>query len=383
MVYACQKLPLYTIARNSFQASTFIEDHYVEPKNVVKFPAKQRNLIHIYMESVENSYYDRANGGYKERSLMPKLAELNRENIHFSNSNFEFGGPHQTFGAAHSIASMLNFGAGIPMKTNLQRGTAESMLYPQFTTVGDLLKSQGYNTEIMLGAQAKWGGLGDYYRKHGDFKVFDLDYARKNGYVDPDYKVWWGYEDDKLYEFAKEELLRLAKENKPFYFILENADTHFPAGYVSPKMQEKPFEEQYANVIFYSQAEVVKFVNWIKKQDFYANTTILITGDHRSMDKDFFADWDPNYERTVVNMYINSVLDMPPRTKTHQRDFAPFDIFPTTLAAIGAQIEGERAGLGTNLFSDKPTLVEELGLDKVNDELARPSKFYLDNSKIE
>ena len=38
------------------------------------------------------------------------------------------------------------------------------------------------------------------------------------------------------------------------------------------------------------------------------------------------------------------------------------DMFPTTLASLGAVIDGDRV-IGTNLFSDKPTLAEELGFD--------------------
>ena len=94
------------------------------------------------------------------------------------------------------------------------------------------------------------------------------------------------------------------------------------------------------------------------------------------MDKKFFKDWDKSYERTVVNMFINSALDKPKEDRMFNRDFAPFDIFPTTLASLGIKIKGDRVGLGTNLYSDKKTLVEEYGLERVNDELSRPSFFY-------
>lgn len=86
--------------------------------------------------------------------------------------------------------------------------------------------------------------------------------------------MWWGY-DDKLYEYGKSELTRLAGLNKPFYFILQNADTHFPDGLVSEKMTQKPFEKQYATVIFSSQGEVVKFVQWVKTQPWSDNATVL------------------------------------------------------------------------------------------------------------
>ena len=51
-------------------------------------------------------------------------------------------------------------------------------------------------------------------------------------------------------------------------------------------------------------------------------------------------------------------------------------MFPTTLAAMGVKIEGDRLALGVNLFSDEQTLTEQYrrkGLDK---ELMKKSKFY-------
>ena len=51
------------------------------------------------------------------------------------------------------------------------------------------------------------------------------------------------------------------------------------------------------------------------------------------------------------------------------------DYFPTTLAALGAEIDGNRLGLGTNLFSYEQTLVERFGLSTVDDELEKKSRF--------
>lgn len=372
VAYAFWRLPLSEVATSTFEKSDFIPEHYKEPIGRVTFPAKKRNLIHIYMESVENSYYDKAHGGYDERNLMPDLMALEATGVHFSpHGEGIYGGPHQTFGAAHSIAGMVNMEAGMPMGSFLNDPETDRETYANYTTIGTLLEREGYQNEIMLGAAAYWGSLDLWYHTHGNFKVFDLIYAREHGLVSPDYHVWWGYEDDKLYEFAKDELTRLSQEGKPFYFILENADTHFPDGYVSPNMKDKPFEEQYANVIFYSQAEVARFVRWCQEQPWYENTTIVITGDHQSMDKTFFEGWDPSYERTIVNMYLNPAVQPADPSYMWNRNFAPFDLFPTTLASIGATIEDERVGLGTNLFSGKPTLVEEYGLDLVNVELSK------------
>ena len=58
------------------------------------------------------------------------------------------------------------------------------------------------------------------------------------------------------------------------------------------------------------------------------------------------------------------------------RLFTTMDFFPTTLASLGVTIEGERLGLGTNLFSDRETLAEEYGYETMFDEMSRKSVFY-------
>ena len=39
-------------------------------------------------------------------------------------------------------------------------------------------------------------------------------------------------------------------------------------------------------------------------------------------------------------------------------------------------MEGERLGLGTNLFSGEPTLIEKYGYEYVHDELEKRSIYY-------
>lgn len=232
----------------------------------------------------------------------------------------------------------------------------------------------------MFGADANFGGLNFYYKSHGDFNILDWRGVKEKGWIPEDYNVWWGYEDDKLYEFAKRELTRLSETGKPFHFCMETADTHFPDGYQVPGMPT-PYESPYANVILYSQEQTVKFVRWIQEQPFYENTTIVLIGDHLSMDQKFFEGFDTNYKRTCFNLILNpapNVRDID-NSRLHNRDWANFDMFPTMLASIGVEIEGNRLGIGTNLFSDEQTLFERDGIEFVNEILEKRSNFYNEN----
>ena len=115
----------------------------------------------------------------------------------------------------------------------------------------------------------------------------------------------------------------------------------------------------------------------IQQQDFYENTSIIIVGDHESMDNGYFERMvDDDYQRLLYNCFINVPVTA---TAVTNRHFAAIDLFPTTLAAIGCTIEGDRLGLGTNLFSGKKTLAERWGFDYFNNELAKASTYYEEN----
>lgn len=383
-VYGYQEFNLKQLYYAYFTDSDFIEINYADPRETkITFPEQKRNIIHIYLESMENSYLSKDLGGYMEMNLMPELTELSYEGVTFSDTSNRFGGPLTATGTQWSVASMVNMTTGLPMKVPAEPnayGTADSFL-PGAYTFGEILRDAGYEQTVMIGSDANFGGLTYFFTNHGEYKIMDYRYAIKNGLIPEDYKVWWGFEDDKLYEFAKEEITRLYETGKPFNFTMETADTHRPGGYLSENAPT-PYDDHYANAIAYSSEQTVEFVKWIQQQPFYENTTVVLIGDHLSMDTDFFEDFDSNYKRTQFNLILNAAPEVAD-TKSDRfvnRQYANFDMFPTILASMGVEIKGDRLGIGTNLFSDKDTIFEEYGTDKVNMELEKKSDFY--NEKI-
>ena len=268
--------------------------------------------------------------------------------------------------------------SGVPLKlsidSNSYTGYGDSM--PGVYNLGDILDENGYHNYLMIGSDATFGGRRDYFTYHGDYTIYDYLYAKEQKWIDEDYKVWWGYEDSKLFEFSKKQLLKIAKKDEPFNFTMLTADTHFVDGYLDDSCQLN-FDNKYANVFSCSDNMVFQFIEWIKEQDFYKDTTIIIVGDHFTMQTGFYNDINQNYKRNVYNAFINSKETT---KNSKNRYFSSFDLFPTTLAAIGVEIKGDRLGLGTNLFSNKDTLIEELGFDYMNKELSKKSDFY--NNKI-
>ena len=78
--------------------------------------------------------------------------------------------------------------------------------------------------------------------------------------------------------------------------------------------------------------------------------------------------------------FYNCILNAPVTTdNTKNREYCAVDLFPTTLAALGCTIEGDRLGLGVDLFSDTPTLSEQMGYYKFNEQMSRASDYYIAN----
>lgn len=365
--------------------SHFIEQNYVDPRTTkITFPDKKRNLIYIYLESMESTFASKEDGGGMDFNCIPELTKLAEENTNFSNSD-KLGGGYPAYGGTWTMAGIFSQTSGIPIKNSEQTDDVNATLAEQSSfssqarNLEDILADEGYNQCFMIGSDATFGGRRAYFESHGKGKTEICDYntAKENGQIPEDYYVWWGYEDQKLFTNAQEKLTELSSKDEPFNFTMLTVDTHFEDGYVCEQCQNEFGDNQYANVMACSSRQVDAFVKWIQQQPFYENTTIVISGDHLTMDSDFCNDVSEDYERSVYNVFINLPEDLDTSfEKTHNREFATLDMFPTTLAAMGVKIEGDRLALGVNLFSDEQTLTEQYGRKGLDKELMKKSKFY-------
>lgn len=391
IVFADLSLQIHQFVTHQMQDSQFIETQYVDPANTkITFPKKKRNIIYIFMESMETTCSSIENGGAMEENYIPELTKLAKRYQHFSNKDDALGGATQITGTAWTIASLISQTSGLPLKVSADGNvfTDSTEVMTPVTSLGDILEEQGYNQMLMVGSDATFGGRRQYFEGHGSYEIFDLYTAREEGKIPQDYSVWWGYEDAKLFEYAKEKITEMSKEEEPFNFSMLTVDTHHPSGYLCEECGDE-FEQGYSNVYACSSRQLYEFVKWIKKQEFYENTTIILSGDHLSMSADYFNGISSEYQRTPLNIIINSAAKVKDDEVFENRTFSVLDFFPTTLASIGVKIEGERLALGTNLYSGEPTLLEkaypEFGqkeeqttTDFVNAELSKNSKFYND-----
>lgn len=376
LVYTWVELGIGNYLKNRNTESNFIEEEYVDPMDVaVVFPEQKRNLIYIFLESMETTYSDVDDGGAFDENVIPELTEIAQTNEDFSGADPKLNGGYSLAGTTWTMGAMFAQTSGLPLNISISANDMDTQdsFFPGVTTLGDILSDAGYTQTLLIGSEAQFGGRKLYFQEHGNYEMEDYSYAIENGLIPSDYKVWWGYEDQKLFEFAKEKLLQLSQGDEPFNLTMLTVDTHFEDGYVCEQCPTE-YDTQYSNVMACSSRQVGEFLKWIQQQDFYENTTIVISGDHPTMDSDYCAEIDQegNYDRRVFTAYINAAVYAQDQ---QERTYSTFDNFPTTLAALGVQIDGDRLGLGTNLFSGTKTLLEEFGNSKVNAELKKKSEF--------
>ena len=371
------RLQIHVFVANSVKQSDFIQDNYVDPDEVdISFQGEKRNLIYIFLESMENTFADEEHGGNMTIDYISELSLLREENLSFSSNGGKYGS-YSYVGTSWTASAMFSQTAGVPIKVPLNFDTygIDGDFMPGITTLGDILSEEGYSQSLFLGSDATFAARDTYFEEHGNFKITDINTLKEDGKLPEEYWEWWGVEDTKLFDFAKEEINRLAAEGKPFNFMTLTTDTHSPDGYICGDC-DNLYENRYANALRCSSKQIAEFVDWIKDQPFYQNTTVILSGDHLTMAPEFLKDIDEDYIRTTYNCIINAPIE--PKNGT-EREFGSFDMFPTTLAAIGATMEGDRLGIGTNLFSDEKTLTEIYGFERVNKELTMRSDFYNDN----
>ena len=352
------------------------DKYYIDTATVeLTFPEKKKNLVYIYMESMEMSLADESHGGGKSVNVIPELTDIALENDCFNGDTDILNGARSLYNSTWTIAGLVAQTSGLPLGINhvlTNNINSISSFMPGATTLGDILEKEGYHNVFMLGSDAKFGNRDVYFKEHGNYDIDDYYWARNNNKLpDKSYYVWWGYEDDKLFTYAKEELTSLAESDEPFALSLLTVDTHFVNGYLCDDCPDT-FTSQYSNVLACSSKKVSELVEWIEAQPWGEDTVIVLNGDHLCMDSKYYEDMPEDYERKTYTAIINSSKKEPDTTRL----YSTMDLFPTTLSAMGVTIKGDRLGLGTDLYSDTPTLLEELGENYLNYELSLNSTFY-------
>lgn len=356
--------------------SPFFADNYarLDLNDFTHVNGNKRNLIVLFLESIEAGYSEPHAYG---TNLIPELSSLREEGLHFE-------GYRKTPGGYFTIDGISAQTTGMPI-TQLPMDIHDfknERLYGGMLNnspgIFNLLKKDGYETVSFSGISASFTQMRTFLHNHGiDTPLHKEDWQAQGYALNDSTRGRWDYCDRFLVERMKAYLSQ--PKDKPFGVLFQSIDTHFPVGW-APDMSKRDGHEK---AVRYLDHLIGDFVQWAKTQPWYANTTIVILGDHPWQDfaNDFTKRTQQAKDRSVFNVILNPVMKNP---KVPACGFTAMDMAPTILNAMGVNFtsvyQGEknhaRLGIGTSLFSEEENLVCRLGVESLTDNVNRFSSFY-------
>lgn len=352
----------YLVENEKTNSKLYLED-YIFPDSVkITFPEQKKNLIVIMMESIQTNFQE----------YTPELNTLKNNNVSFLLGGQDVWMTGWTMGA--QVSKLCAIPLGLP--NGLENSSSINFYLPKAKCLMDVLSENGYQQIYVQGSDGTFASKRTFWQQHSVNKFNDFVYYKKENIVPAKKENNWGLSDYTLYSLMKKELFSLENIDQPFALYMMTVDTHFPEGETSKICESEMKNDdktQFIGILRCASKQVNSFVEWAKTQPWYENTVIVILGDHTwltftellSLPKDSPLYW--------INIFINS--SKKPNQKTRQ--FSSLDMFPTILEAMGASIDEHRLGLGTSLFSNKQTLLEQHGRQTL-DSLLRQKSFQYD-----
>lgn len=343
---AIQNLYAVFIAQSSAEmsdAALELRQHYIDRPRVVSSETPL-NIIYIYAESLEETYFD-------ERlfpGLLPNLQELRKQAIVFENVK-------QVTNTGWTIAGMVGSQCGVPLFMSGEGNSLSGMkkFMSGATCMGDILQEQGYFLSYMGGASTRFAGKGNFYRTHGFQRVQGLEELEEKQ-NNPEYQSSWGIYDDELFELAHHELSFLQSTGEPFGLFMLTLDTHHPRGHQSASCAELKYphrNDPMLDAVHCADILLTKFIKDIQKKGLADNALVVLGSDHLAM-KNTVYDTLEQGDRKNFLMMIPPDLSIGERVKAAA---STLDIGTTALALMGFELEG--IGFGRNILAEEPTLM--------------------------
>ncbi len=334
--YACNQYSIVQFFNKTIHQpkTDYFQTHYIDANKIAFKTIHAKSLIFIYIESLEATYSDPNLFGH---DLLHALNQLNVPKITFKHFL-------QMPGTGWTAAGIISTQCGIPLKliTVFDGNTIGKHItnfLPGATCMSDILAKHGYKNVFMKGAFLRFAGIGNFLESHHYTETYGKEHWLTNGYSKSEMNEW-GLSDDELFKNAKIKLAKLIKEKQLFNLSILTVDTHGITGFLNKTCKARGFRD-FEGIVECTSDQVAEFVNYVKTQGWLDKVNIVIIGDHLAMGNAVSEKIDRNPSRSIFNIIISKEV-MAKNTDT----IVGFDLFPTVLALLGFQFDGNRLGLG-------------------------------------
>lgn len=314
--------------------------YYIPPVSKIEHP--EYNLVYIYAESLERSYFD--NKHFPD--LTPSLGAIMR-------SGLDFSGTEQYAGMDFTIGGIVASQCGLPLFVPSGFGGNTDVTSDFFSgklCLGDILKNSGYENYFFQGADLRFANKNQFFRTHSIEHAFGL--AESIYKDDLSYQNEWGLFDNIVLQQAWDKFKELSSAGKRFSIFTLTLDTHPPQGYLPEECKNNTYNIEGKDVaalsaVLCSQREIAQFIGKIKNSPWGNNTIVVVSSDHLAMQNTATAiDYLNKYSRK--NLFFVLKEGIPASIKSQPRN--TMDNGATVLELLGG---GNNLGLGRSSLSRK------------------------------
>lgn len=304
---------------------------------------KGKNIIIIQVESLENSIINQKIAG---QEITPNLNKLAGDGLYFDNFYAQVG-PGNTADTEFSTMNSLYPLANDVVFINYAKN--------QYKALPQLLVNNGYKTYSLHGDVPTFWNRSNIYPQLGYQKTFDLsDYIVTRS-------VGKGPSDLGDEDLFSQSLPKLEKLKQPFMATIITMSSHTP--FILPEDLQTlqipvdtnldKTQQQYLESMHYTDKAIGEFIDGLKKDGLYANSLILIWGDHGSFTNISQALGQNNILPELNNnqvpfIILNSNIDL---KGTIHTPGSQLDIYPTITNLLG--ISSPKTILGQDLLNTK------------------------------
>ncbi|MEP4487254.1 MAG: sulfatase-like hydrolase/transferase [Halioglobus sp.] len=318
-------------------------EDYFYPVQSIEGDLKPVNIVVLYLESLERTYFDEA----IFPGLMPNLKQLETQSLHFTDiRNLENTG--------FTIGGMVASQCGIPL---MGTGSPNSMsgmdkFLPGVNCLGDLLSEQGYQMEYVGGASLEFAGKGKFYRDHGYQRVSGLEELSAQSSTQTD-TSWWGLYDNDLLDIVYRRFEALSQQAEPFGLVTLTLDTHHPKGHKSTACDKEYGDgsNPMLNAVHCADALSSHFIQRIRQSPYAENTLLVVASDHIALKNEAYDELAQIPRRNLLMLFHPTLAQEREVTKPG----STVDIAPTLIDLLGGNTI--RLGLGHSLLAEEPSFI--------------------------